>query len=356
MDKSLLSVSQARTWRECSFKGMMQYIKKLELKNHSTDYFDVGSMFHQGMESAVLRASHLDRYDESVVEFAVGACQDYLRESILPHTDDPTKAEANYELAREMLEAYIPHIGLGDRYVAYKTHDGMYVVEYSFEVAVEGKGYRGKVDALLVDKQTGYLHAVDWKSTSSLDTDYSMDWQAPFYTTILSNLLDVNIDFYGYWMFLKSTPKPAEISAKTGQPLTGRASYNTTAEVWWDTLPTTVKNPTVYFAEIKDKLKTIDEFIRYEPIVFSDVMAEAMMSNIQATHAEISHVLKKAGDIRKHNGVTLSLDTVDAFPRVYNDSCVTCQYARICRMLMQSRDLDIVNIVLDTDYQPKKYR
>lgn len=324
-----LSVSQAKTWRSCSMKGLLSYAKRLERKGKKESFYGVGTIFHAGIAGALLDGDYITPAKEALVK-ELEQCE---------NNDERNQAEADYNQAIEMLDVYLPIMNLDEWEVVY--HKGEPLIEFFFEVEVEGRSVRGFIDAVLRHKPTDQIHAIDWKTTRGI-SEFGFDWQAPFYASVLRMALGIDIDWYGYWIFKKGMPKPARIN-KDGKP--SEANQDTTWEIWCATVPDYI-NPDKY-THLKDKMHSIDDFMFYEYYALDDDTAHAVLLNLLAYHDEITQIVMKGYSKGKH----LTHDDIRNYPRAYDSTCTYCDFKRICgSLLANSKDLTIVNAIIDEDY------
>lgn len=325
----IFSWSRMQAFLSCPRKYELSYIENLEripgIENRNRM---LGSAFHAGI------AMYLHLYDpdqprpDTIMSFAIAAALTWIGENTERNAQyydyeagayrkDLAYYDMIVELDRlvvKLLNYHIPLIGIGTKYRVAREIELNFedrplgadpsnlMVEFEFE----HNGYRGFVDAVLVDIETGQFVAVDWKTraTFPFDAMASIDGQLPFYAALLNDM-GANITKTIMWQFKTAVPKPATIN-KNGQP--SIAAQATTWEYWCETLPPPI-DPDRWEEKIRHKLKTGEYFqnpVEAEVTKFSSNMA------LQSAHDTV-----------------MIID--DRFPaRLSSYGCKGCDFWRLC--------------------------
>jgi len=239
VDVIQLSWSKAQKLGQCARAFDFAYVEKIRpLVQYDAGVSALrGTLFHWAMKNylAELLNGQTDLTQAQVeAVYAMERHADTLRESSTAEMYHEDIAEA-LAGAKKMWQYYIPRSGIGTRY--FPTRWGKEpAIEMDFEVALmRGMTFRGTVDAIMYDKEMGENVLVDWKTVTQMPRDSSalVDGQLHAYAAALNKHgTKGKIRRVIRWHFRASTPAEPEISVKDKQPLTGRASYNTTWGYW----------------------------------------------------------------------------------------------------------------------------
>lgn len=341
-----LSWSSMQSFLTCQRKYELHYVEGLS-KPPSADSYNttLGSAFHAGIQSAI---SHV--FLNSKVN-QVKVARDGVRKYIEDNTINDKK-RYNYEarayeydtdyyqmlrdaefVALEMIDAYLPTIGLGSRYIPvnkgmvlqYPNHITEDVdpngcaVEWKFEYNLTDEDtLTGIIDTVLWDEQKEKYVLVDWKTRKGFpEHDLAMvDGQLPLYAAVL-NAMGANISDVIMWQFLTATPRPASISKVNSRPNMGAASYNTTWEVWKATLPAGLKAEH-YEAEIRPKLKQWEDFQQKVESIVTEESSKLALENV---HAVLSAMRYSVEILQPEFGMPAVLGS---------NACKFCDFLRLC--------------------------
>lgn len=322
-----ISWTSMQTFMSCQRKYELAYIEGLTAKpsTNSTGLF-FGTAIHAGIHEYLLSGK---------VSLAIRKAEDTLRSLTPPAvsvynpvTKQHVLDQEFYEEMRllhlkagEVLRFYLPQLGIGTKYRVISVgemlgHGPEYDIRPVLELNVQMGDIQGIVDAVLEEINTGERVVFDWKTRQALgnETLAMVDGQLHLYAAMLRNMGAVNITKVCMVEFKTSLPKPVELSAKDKQPLTGRASYDTTWEYWVSSLPAGI-DPAKYEEVMKPKMKRIEDFMRFTEMPVTDVSDAEARRN-----AEWIAKLMREVDVYG-----------EPLPAVLgSNACKFCPFARLC--------------------------
>jgi hypothetical protein len=119
---------------------------------------------------------------------------DCTTEKALKYLEFSFEDQAIQDKARGIIKYYAPLIGFGAGVKPY-VHNGKPMLEYKFEVEVDGVQFLGYIDAIIYDP-AGNIVLVDWKTRRSLLTSdqLAMDNQLYVYGFVAREILGIPID------------------------------------------------------------------------------------------------------------------------------------------------------------------
>lgn len=353
-----LSWSSMQSFLSCQRRYELHYIEGLS-KLPSADKYNVmlGSAFHAGIQTAiVLLFNEPKSTDKDLVRAAKNSVVEYLDKNTIENKRRYNWEQREYEhdieyyemitqvrwAAQEMIEYYLPRIGLGSRYLPTTTgevlgytkgdeeiaNSDIYgtselhncAVEWKFEYLLNSEDtLTGIIDTVLWDTVEEEFVLVDWKTRSLFpQRDLALvDGQLPLYAAVL-NSWGARISKVIMWQFLTTTPRPASISKRNNQPNMGAESYNTTWEVWKATLPAGLKAEH-YEEEIKPKLKQNSDF--QDPVA-SVVTAESSKMAFDNVYV-ILDMIKNAVAHNKASGLGMAAV-------LGSNACKFCDFLKLC--------------------------
>lgn len=266
-----LSWSSAQKYKECPRRFMLEKERGWRKADEGEEARSriLGSAFHEGIRAHFAGENGVQAAREYVKQATNTEKYNYFGE-----IDD-----LYYRMMQEieitvvdMLRTYIPWVT--DRYTP-----------VALEVPFDDGETKGIIDAIMWDNQNQEHVVVDWKTHRALPdmAQVAVDDQLVLYAYHAMGLYPgIVINAVHQVNFRTGTPKPASISAKTGQPNMGAASYDTTLDVWLATLPAGV-NASKYIDEIKPKLKQQEDFCRIVELVIDEKVIEKALDNLRET-------------------------------------------------------------------------
>ncbi len=343
------SWSKLQTYLTCPRKYELRYVENLEkIPGAERRPMILGTAFHAGI------AEFLDAEWSS--EYACSGAIDRAVAAALVSLNEQTVADKTYwdyeqsayltdnayyemindlhHLLPKLLMYHLPLIGIGTRYVVATVGNLFPAVinghKPMIEYEIDTLSWKGYVDAVLIDMETGQQVAVDWKVRSSFPFDAmaSIDGQLPFYAAVL-NEMGANISQTIMWQFKNSVPKPARIN-KNGQP--SIAAQDTTWEYWVETLPAPLQKfvkpgDTDRFGgfmreiaeTLKPKLKTAQDF--QHPVIaeVTDFSSAILMGSVHSTVRALQHQIQ---DVHDYSGL---------YPAILSSyGCKGCEFWKLC--------------------------
>lgn len=357
--KLRLSHSQKTTYLRCARSWEFKYLNKL-----SSTYVNdkkpmlLGSAFHAGIASALK-----DMYTRGLpaidVKKGVAAVRTWVLENTVAdktrYYNGLLQADTQYytmmqEVGNEAIELiryYLPRMEFGSKWVvmgsaelfngsmlAYGDTSDKPLVESEFECAIPeagaGVAFRGYIDAILKNVETGEIVIFDWKVRGMFPYDslIGLDDQLYLYAAMLGNM-GVRVDGVCQYQIRSKLPAVASISDKSKQPNTGgERGFDTTKEQWLDTCPHNVYNREAIADkfEAQGKFKPLTDFLRpVHMVINSDALRLSYLNLVSTAETML-----------------FSIDR-DTYPAVFNTSmCKGCEFADICRALQYGGNPQVV--------------
>lgn len=357
---------------KCMRYGELKHIEGYrERPSVSSRPMILGSAVHKGIETALRMRTELTGDPRAnvgrAVTMGVNAARQYVRDEtrmdVLKYESGRSVPDTAYYQMMDELTGLAPtlaryHVGqLPQTWrVAYKwevlgrmtegTEQSVTGIEYDQDtlalewnishITPDGDLLTGIVDCIVIDTATGELFIVDWKVRTSFprSEEAFVDGQLHLYAAML-NAAGASIRKVVMYQMKNKTPSPAEI-LKSGEPGTGRASYDTTWDVWAMDVRAVGKDPEKYRAEIEPKLKRDDEF---RSIVSSAVTENSSTLSLENAYAAIKQV-KEA-------------EKTEQFPAILSSyACSNCAFLKLCAGPF--RFGGDATVILDRDFDKKK--
>lgn len=332
------SWSRISTFNTCARKYDLRYVagyeKKPSVENEGRMF---GTAIHAGFAAYITALFHKTPA-KLALDVAVAASRASIEEDTVKNktyfdwNDSTEKPDLDYYLMIEdlfnrapaFLRFYLPRTEIGTRYLPLSIQDvlpemamGQYIpaVEFEFTEPIdEDNTLTGWVDAVLFDTVSDEQVMFDWKSRKAFPRDDMalIDGQLHLYASVL-NTQGASIRRVCMAQMRTGLPKPAELSKKDNLPLTGRASYDTTWEVWAASLPQAV-NAEYYRVEMMDKVKGLEAF--WHP-VFGYVTDASVALTIDNTKMQIENI-------------NMVLDNGTLSGVLSYQTCSFCEFAKLC--------------------------
>lgn len=350
------SWTRLQTAQTCGQKYKWRYQKGyVERPSAASRPLVLGSAVHKGIETYLRVITEVQHELEFVPDIekaraevdAFQAVRDYIKGETRPNQqryDDKSGLKAfdseYYEMMREvektaveLLEFYLPTIPatwriatkgqvIPGRYEGNPQGDELALEWKIYHDFPMGEEFTGIVDAVIHDSESGATLLVDWKVKGNfpLDDKAALDGQLHLYAAVLNEHGAAIREVCMYQM--KSTlPANAEISAVTGEPLTGRSGYATTWEHWRATLPMGV-DASKFEDKMRPKMKDMSYFLR--PI-YSPVTRHSTQFALDNAHQAVRMV--------DNNTLPAKLSSYD---------CNFCPYFRLCDALKYGGNVEMV--------------
>lgn len=335
--EGMVSVSQLQTFMSCAKKWEYGYIENITPRVERS-YLTIGKLCHKGMQTAMQTmwryqmSNHDDTQWYEWMNMGLKAIEiewaNYMESIPLLEEEIPELEKTLHDAIKVFTQAFEEFEPYKYRVVTLQK-DGMQIpaLELHFVVPCAGtKGLHGYIDAILEDKETGFVWCTDYKFRKSLspDEEESFNIQNAVYS----------------WACHKM-----EI------PITGTMTWqhvNTPASD-----PQILKNGSVSKARIKTTIKHYIQFCKDNNIKLSEADIEEMqekLADIEWYRATYEYrnmltvkkmwndcVVPTAYAVKKaHN------KRVKKYRSLYPWNCKMCQYQSLCQAELRDYDADAI--------------
>lgn len=331
----MVSVSQLQTFMSCPKKWEYNYVEKLTPRVEKS-YLSIGKLCHEGMRWAMYRKWEADN---ALVEYsnleilneALGVIeqkwQEYFDNTPFLDEEIPDIEQILID-AKSVFEQAFWEFDI-DKYEVQSVVDGDVLrpaLELHFVVPCAGsKGLHGYIDAILMDKDTGFVWCTDYKFRKSLspDEEESYNIQNAVYSWACHKM-GIEITGTMTWQHV-NTPASEPAILKNGS--VSRAKIKTT----WDKYEKFCRehniDPAPYKEEMTEKLADIEwyratyEYRNMETIknIWNNIVVPA------------SRAVAKAYKSKNHKFM-------------YPWNCKMCQYQSICQAELRNYDIDAIKL------------
>ena len=327
--EGMVSVSQLQTFLSCRKKWAYGYIENLTPRVERP-YLSIGRLCHKGMQVAMQFM-----WNKSDWQIAMDAgiramdfeYQEYCRTT--PHLEEEIPefeqtwddAEAVFRQAFEEFEPWKYEV-----LTLKKNGELIPALELHFRVPCPPtKGLHGYIDAILKDKETGFLWCTDYKFRKSLspDEEEAYNIQNTVYTYACTKM-GIPITGTMTWQHV-NTPVVDPATLKDGR--ISRAKIKTTWSHYAEFCLNHFQNPSDYVEEMIPKLADIEWFrgtleYRNEETV-DRIWKECVVPAAKGVKAAYS---KKANNYRS----------------MYPWNCKMCQYQSVCQAELRDYDAQAI--------------
>lgn len=334
--EGMVSVSQLQSFMSCGKKWEYGYVENLTPRVERP-YLSIGKLCHTGMQVAMTEMWKIQHemggcstnWFEEVLHTAMDALDDefyhYLHSNNFLDEEIPDLEQMHMDAAevfRQAFKEFQPW-----KYEVYTLHKNgkkIPALELHFVVPCAGsKGLHGFIDAILLDKTTGFLWCTDYKFRKSLSPD---DEEAN----------NVQNAVYTY------------ACNKMGIPITGTMTWqhiNTPSAT-----PSVNKNGTISRAKIKTTWDRYAKFCREhgnDPEDYREEMETKLADNefFRATYEYRNPEFVKAiwnGVIVPASYAVRSARTKKNRRSLYPWNCKMCQYQSLCQAELRGYDAEAV--------------
>ena len=326
--EGMVSVSQIQTFLSCAKKWSYNYIDNITPRVDRA-YLTIGKLCHKGMQVA-MQSMWYNYGWNAAMNAGVVAIGDEWREYVesVPLLDEEIPdmnqmyldAESVFRQAFEEFEPW--------KYeVLSVVKDGHLIpaLELHFRIpCVPTKGLHGFIDAILRDKETGFVWCTDYKFRKSLspDEDEAFNLQNAVYCMACQRM-GIEITGTMTWQHI-NTPAADPATLKDGS--LSRAKIKTTWRHYSDFCEKMGKDPSDY-AEMEEKLKDIEWFRPTYEYRNPETIDRIWKTCVLPVASRI---------VKAHNKKAVN------HPSLYPWNCKMCQYQSLCQAELRDYDVDAI--------------
>ena len=328
--EGMVSVSQLQTFMSCPKKWAYNYIERLTPRVERP-YLSIGKLCHKGMETAMRVKWGLDndslcdpkRILEEALLVMREEWEEYMSKNCFLEEEIPEQEQILADAKSVFTQAFWEFdIEKYEVLTVYKDGEPIPALELHFLMPCPGsKGMHGYIDAILRDKDTGFVWCTDYKFRKSLspDDEEAFNIQNAVYARACSKM-GINITGTMTWQHVNT---PAADPAQLKNGAFSRAKIKTTWEHYAHTLEIAGVDPKDYKEEMKPKLSDIEWY----RATYEYRNADTVQSIWEQSVVPASWAVKRA---YKANN-----------PRfVYPWNCKMCQYGNLCQAELRGHDAE----------------
>ena len=339
--EGMVSVSQLQTYLSCAKKWEYGYIEEITPRVERA-YLTIGKLCHKGMQVAMQTLWELggfteDRRAEDIMQILYNKSllainneyHEYMEQ--VPHLDEEIpdleqmKLDANAVFI-QALEEFNPL--KYEVLTLYKNGKPIPALELHFVVPCPGsKGLHGYIDAILKDRETGFIWCTDYKFRKSLspDDEEAYNIQNTVYARACGKM-GIPITGTMTWQHC-NTPAADPLLLKNGK--ISRALIKTTWSKYRAFCLKNRQDPAEYEEEMVPKLADIEWFrATYEyrnPQTIETIWKECV--------EPASRAIGKARNLK-----------VKKYRSLYPWNCKMCQYQSLCQAELRDYDANAIRL------------
>ena len=340
--RGMVSVSQLQTFMSCKTKWAYNYIENLTPRVERS-YLTIGKLCHRGMQIAMqMLWKHPDIATlENLTDAGLHAMEvmgaDYMEITPMLNEEIPEfeqmLKDAN-EIFTQALEEFDPM--KYEVVTVVKNGERTPALELHFKVPCPpAEGLHGYIDAILRDKETGYVWCTDYKFRKSLspDDDEAYNVQNAVYSYACDKM-GINITGTMTWQHLNTPASDPKIN-KDGTIST--AKIKTTWNHYAKFCEEHGQDPQDYYLDMVDKLKDIEWYRATLEYRNEDTVNRIWEQCIEPATNEV--VLASNGDS-------------EIYRSMYPWNCKMCQYQSLCQAELRDYDADAIR---EREYVKREY-
>lgn len=323
----MVSVSQLQTFLSCKKKWEYNYIKNLTPRVEKS-YLTIGKLCHKGMQAAMQMLyrypmASLEQLTQHGLDAMYNMGEEYMGETPMLPEEIPDFQQMRNDAAEIFTQALKEFNPLKYEVISVvKDRKLLPALELHFRVPCPPtKGLHGYIDAILRDKETGFIWCTDYKFRKSLspDEDETFNIQNAVYSYACAKM-GIEITGTMTWQHI-NTPAADPQLLKTGA--ISRAKIKTTWEHYAKFCEEHGENPEHYVDEMQEKLADIEWFratyeYRNEETI-QNIWKECVMPVAKSVRSAYN---KKANNFRS----------------LYPWNCKMCQYQSLCQAELRNYD------------------
>lgn len=326
--EGMISVSQLQTFLSCKKKWEYNYIENITPRVERS-YLTIGKLCHKGMQAAMqmlwkFPLSTLEQLTQHGLDAMYNMGEEYMGNTPMLDEEIPDFQIMRNDAACIFAQALEEFNPLKYEVVSVvKDRKLEPALELHFKVSCPPtRGMHGYIDAILRDKETGFIWCTDYKFRKSLspDEDEAFNIQNAVYT-YACHKMGIEITGTMTWQHV-NTPASAPKINKDGSIST--AKIKTTWECYKQFCIDNGQDPTKY-EEMKEKLADI-EWFRSTLEYRNDETVKRIWDQCVLPAAK---AIKGARSKKANN-----------FRSLYPWNCKMCQYQPLCQAELRDYDAD----------------
>ena len=344
--EGMVSVSQLQTYLSCKKKWAYNYVENLAPRVERA-YLTIGKLCHRGMQEVMhwlwLRDNQQGTPDtmEELEECGLYAMEIQYKEfrSSTPLLNEEIpEIEQMWEDAKSVFIQALHELNPFKYEVISVVKGGVRApaLELHFKVPCPPtKGLHGYIDAILRDKETGFVWCTDYKFRKSLspDEDEAFNIQNAVYSYACAKM-GIEITGTMTWQHV-NTPAADPQLLKTGA--ISRAKIRTTWEHYSNFCATHGEDPANYEEEMREKLSDIEWF---RPTL--EYRNTETVNNIWTQCVvPVAKAVKAARSVKANN-----------YRSLYPWNCKMCQYQSLCQAELRNYDAQAIR---DREYTKREH-
>lgn len=337
--EGMVSVSQLQTFLSCKKKWEYNYIEELTPRIERS-YLTIGKLCHKGMQTAMGLLWELqdvtgteERLFNRIMELSVDAMYEDFNgycstTEFLP--EEIPEMEQLWQDAESVFRQALKELNPLKYEVISVVKNGKEIpaLELHFKVPCSPtKGLHGFIDAILKDKETGFIWCTDYKFRKSLspDDDEAFNIQNAVYSYACAKM-GIEITGTMTWQHV-NTPASDPQVLKTGA--ISRAKIKTTWEHFAKFCKDHGEDPSNYEEEMQEKLADI-EWYRATLEYRNDETIENIWNECVVPVAKAVKSARGKGACN--------------FRSLYPWNCKMCQYQSLCQAELRNYDADAIRL------------
>ena len=329
--EGMVSVSQLQTFLSCKKKWEYNYIENITPRVERS-YLTIGKLCHKGMQAAMQLLwrnplTTLEQLTQHGLDAMYNMGEEYMGNTPMLDEEIPDFQQMRNDAASIFEQALAEFNPLKYEVVAVTKNQRLEpALELHFRVPCPPtKGLHGFIDAILRDKETGFIWCTDYKFRKSLspDDDEAYNIQNAVYSYACAKM-GIEITGTMTWQHV-NTPAADPAILKDGK--LSRAKIKTTWMHYEAFCKEHGQDPQDYYLEMEEKLRDIEWFratyeYRNEETI-NNIWSECVIPVAKAVRS--AHT-KKAVNFRS----------------LYPWNCKMCQYQSLCQAELRNYDAEAI--------------
>lgn len=331
----MVSVSQLQTYMSCPKKWEYNYVEELKPRIERA-FLSIGKLCHKGMQTAMTLKWQFDQespfYDtKDILIASINAMEiewnKYMEGVNLLKEEIPDMEQILID-AKSVFEQAFWEFDI-DKYEVLSVFDGESekpALELHFVVPCAGsKGLHGFIDAILRDKETGFIWSTDYKFRKSLapDEEEAYNIQNAVYAWACHKM-GVEITGTMTWQHI-NTPASTPQILKNGA--VSRAKIKTTWNKFQEFCVENNIDPSPYEEEMREKLSEIEWYRATYEYRNIDTIKNIWNNVVVPASRAVAKAYKSKN-----------------YKNLYPWNCKMCQYQSICQAELRGYDVDAIKL------------